>query len=437
MKRYLISSVFIGLVLLLSACEGFRASIENQSASGTGPIPATETEAPLTQDIAKLSLTTQNAAPIDSKDVYVNAHLSILANGTSSENAFEGDMKIKGRGNFTWTLDKKPYKMKFSSSVGLMQMPPDKEWVLLANHVDKTLVRTALAFEMSRRLGAEYTPRGKFVDLSLNEAKRGSYYLTEQVKIAPMRVNVEPLLITDVTGDALTGGYLVELNARQDEAFNWISTRGAAYSLKEPSPAAAEQSNYISSEFQKIEDVLYSPTFADPVNGYAKYIDVDSFITHYLLNEILKNKDAANFGSVYFFKARNQKLKMGPAWDFDLAAGNSDIASINDPEGWHLRANSVWFKRLFEDPAFEAKVRAKWNAIKADRLDTLSKYIDRTSFEVELSATGNFLVWDILTIPFFPASTVPGTYAGEVRQLKSWLTRRIAWIDRELNPPSP
>ncbi len=385
------------------------------------------------QMIAQMALTTANSAPIDSKDNYVDTHITIAPNGTSPSNAFEVDAKVKGRGNFTWTLPKKPYKIKLASKMSVMGMPADTEWVLLANYVDKTLIRTSVVFEMSRRLGVEYTPRGDFIDLTLNGVSQGSYMLTEQIKIAPDRVNITKLKASDISGEAVTGGYLIEINERLDEVVNWRSARGVPYTLKEPSEPPPEQAQYIKDYINAAEPALYSEQFADPQNGYAQYIDVESFINLFLLQELFKNKDAANFSSINLFKERNQKLKMGPAWDFDLAGGNSNSVEANNPEGWWLRTGSPWYSRLFEDPAFRAKVKARWNAIKVSQIDSLGAYIDQAAYRMAVSQRKNFNVWSIMGVPVFGEVAPLNSYEEEVLFFKKWLQTRAAWMDREIN----
>ncbi len=428
-------AAFTFLVLGFQNCTPFSLGTVSQNAVSETEDPTDPVE-PLTQDIAKVLITTENAAPVNSKDTYVNGRLQILPDGTASTNAFDAVMKIKGRGNFTWTLEKKPYKIKLNTKASVIGLPADKEWVLLANHVDRTLFRTTLAYEFSRRLGTEYVPRARNVEVNLNGEDIGTYILTEQIKVSASRVNITEMAATDISGEALTGGYLLELDERMDETNVWRTTRGVPYAIKEPSEATTEQVDYIKNHLQMIEDVLNSDDFADPVNGYAKYIDVDSFINLYLVHELFKNKDAANFSSIFLFKDRNGKLKMGPPWDFDLAGGNSDVASINDPVGWHLRTGSPWYSRLFQDPAFEAKVRAKWNAMKTSQIDTLQTYIDDQAYRLALSQVRNFTIWPILSYAFFPASVVPGSYAGEVAQLKTWLQNRVTWMDAQFNPPT-
>src|SRR5690606_9261219 len=142
------------------------------------------------------------------------------------------------------------------------------------------------------------------------------YLLTEQVKISKDRVNA-------IDSD-ITGGYLIELdrNPNVDPEDYYFNIYDTPYNLKEPEETSNERKEYIENYMKDAFDALYSSNFKDINLGYQKYIDVDSFIDWYLVNEILKNADAANYSSIFFHKSAGQKLKMGPLWDFDLAIGN-------------------------------------------------------------------------------------------------------------------
>lgn len=400
---------------------------------GGGPTPETP-ELPLSKIFPIVNLTTTGAADITSKDVYVNGRFVIDPNGSPGAVAFDATMKIKGRGNSTWGMPKKPYKIKLDAKASVLGMPSDKEWVLLANYSDKTLLRTYLAFEMGRRLGMPYVPRAKFVEVNLNGAYLGNYLLTEQIKIAPDRVNITPLTATDLTGDAVTGGYLVELNERLDEPVSWRTTRNVAYTVKEPD-LVADQVTWLKNYMQSVEDNLYSPAFADPVTGYEKDINTDTFINYFLVNEVFKNVDAAAFSSIFLYKERGQKLAMGPLWDFDLAAGNVNYSDAQTPEGWYLKALSPWFKKLFEDPVFTARVKVRWNEMKVSKFDTLLPLMDKYAEMMGPSQTRNFERWPILDVYVWPNQVVTGSYQGEIDYAKDFLTKRIKWMDEQINAP--
>lgn len=386
----------------------------------SGTSESSSLEVPLSQEFAKISIATDGGAPIDSKDVYVNGTLNV-------DQAFSAPMKIRGRGNSTWNMPKKPFKIKLNTSSSVLGMPADKEWVLLANYSDKTLMRNELAFEMGRRLKMAYVPRTRTVEVNLNGTELGTYILTEQIKVSSSRVNV--------TASDLTGGYLIELDRRLDGTY-FTTSRSNPYVVKEPSSLSTDQMSYISSYVQQAEDALYGADFADPLTGYAKFIDVDSFIDFYLVNEIAKNVDAANFSSIYFYKDVGGKLVMGPLWDFDLGFGNCDYADAQFPTGWWLRTGSPWFTRLFQDPAFEARVKVRWNQLrnKSADLNSLLKLIDRQAYALELVQAKNFTLWDILNIYVWPNRVVTGSYAGEVAAMKDWLTTRMNWLESQFNP---
>lgn len=418
---------YIYCLLLAIAVLPFQACTKLSSDSST-EAPLENLETLPAQNFAKVNIATAGGVDIVSKDDYVAGTVTIDPNGTDDSYAFSAPMKIKGRGNSTWHMPKKPFKIKLDATSAVMGMPADKEWVLLANYSDKTLMRNILGFELGRRLGMAYVPRWQIVEVNLNGTELGTYLLTEQVKISPVRVNA---IKTDVTG-----GYLLELDQRRDEPARFETTRGVPYAIKEPSSPKPEEATYISGFVQTVEDVLNSPTFADPATGYAQYIDVDSFVNWYLVSEILKNQDSASFSSIFLFKSSGQKLKLGPLWDFDLAAGNVDYSDAQYPERWWVRVGSPWFTRLLEDPAFAAKVKTRWNQLKGQGADLTAvlRLVDRTAYALELSQQKNFVIWDILNIYVWPNPVVTGSYQGEVSYLKDWLTTRMKWMDQQFNP---
>ena len=133
------------------------------------------------------------------------------------------------------------------------------------------------------------------------------------------------------------------------------------------------------------------------------------------------------------YKPRGGKLFMGPLWDFDLAAGNANYSDAFKPEGWHIR-NAPWFSRLFQDPAFAARVKLAWNEIKADELGAMFQAISTSSSGLQQPQLNNFQRWPILEMYVWPNYRIPGSYTGEIDYLNTWLTTRVAWMDRQINP---
>jgi hypothetical protein len=384
---------------------------------------------PVQQTLPVLSIATAGAAPID-REVYVDAQMTLEGGGFSHG----GALQIRGRGNSTWGFDKKPYRIKLDQKLPLLGMPSSKHWVLLANHSDKTMLRNEVAFEAGRRFGMAWTPRSRFVDVHLNGHYLGVYQLTEHIRIDRDRVNIPELGPGDIAEPAISGGYLLEADGRRDCA-PWVQfdTDWMPFCIDNPDDETLvpEQYNYIVHYVRSTEAAIYGPLFTDPTVGYAAWLDTASFIDWYLVNELMKNPDARDGSSIWNFKDRGGKFSRGPLWDFDISAGNLVHGIKNDPYGWWIRGGH-WYARLFEDPAFHAAVRARWDALKTSQIDTLLDAID-THLDTYGTAFGaNFAPWPVLTEILWANAVVAGSYEGEIAYLQDWLTQRIAWIDANL-----
>ncbi len=201
-------------------------------------------------------------------------------------------------------------------------MTTNRDWILLANFYDPSHLRTELAFDLSRQTDLSFTPTYRYVEVILNGRYDGLYMLGEQVEVDSGRVELDEMGPTDNSGEALTGGYMLEFDFRLDTAVEpgFVSGEGVKVAIKEPDPPAHEQAAYIRSYFNAFEAATLSPTFADPVTGFRSYLDVDAFIDWYIIAELTRQQDAA-WASTFLTKPRNGKLTFGPVWDFDLSMG--------------------------------------------------------------------------------------------------------------------
>lgn len=332
-------------------------------------------------------------------------------------------------------MPKKGYRIKLPTAAGILDMPAERDWVLLANYADKTLMRNYLGMELSRRLGMAWTPRLRYVEVFLNGDFIGNYLLGDHVERGPNRINVTPLTATDNADPNITGGYVIEADFLQYTAPDDLIfyTRYVLFNVKEPDAGdiTPQQFDYLRWYTQIVEDAIVTRNF-DPITGYPDLIDVDSFINWYLVKELFRDVDGPFRSSVYLYKERNSKMKMGPLWDFDLAAGNVNFSDAADPVGWRIRTKSEWFANLFEDPVFRKKVRDRWRAVKKPHIDTLLRFIDQTATSLNASQQLNFTRWDILDTYVWPNPVVTGSYQGEVKYLKDWLSTRIKWMDKNL-----
>lgn len=378
-----------------------------------------------------LYLTT--AAAVTSKDDYVTGSLIINANSQYPQIKQNIALNIKGHGNTTWTLfPKKPYRLKFSSKADLLGMPAAKNWILLANYDDKTLMRTTLAFDLGTKIGADWTPTYRPVEVVMNGVYQGSYLLTSFVEVDPNRVNISELNSGSTPADQVSGGYLlqIDIGATPDE-YGFRTTKNLVFTLESPDVPTADQLTYIHNYIQQTEDALFSDTFADTTSGYSKYINTASFVNYYLVEELFKNNDTVDWSSIYYYKDATGKLGMGPIWDFDISAGNINYTDASSSTGWWVQ-NAIWFNRLFQDPAFKQKVKTRWKAIKGTQIVQMINDIDSNATYLDLSQKQNFTTWPILNVYVWPNQFVLGTYPAEVAELKKWLNDRIIWMDGQI-----
>jgi hypothetical protein len=419
----------LAFLLLFTAC------------GGADPVqPPTEIPvppAPVVGRFPTLAVSTTGSAPITSRETYVAGSWRLL--DADSVLLKEGTLDIRGRGNSTWEMPKKPYRLRLSAATDVLGMPASRHWALLANYADKTLLRTDLVFDLGRRMGWQYVPRSQFVHLRLNGRYDGVYQLTEHIRIEPNRVNIPELKVADTTAALITGGFLLEVDQLYGEDFCWNTHRaGMPVCAKSPEtlrqPGWEKHQAYITGYFRALEDALYGPNFADPATGYAAYIDVASAVDYFLLNELVKNVDGNMRRSTFFTKPRGGKLYFGPLWDYDITLGNVNYDGADAPAGWQIRG-APWFTRLWQDPNFVQRVKLRWQQIRNDgtlrgwRSNLLTRW-DYMSVEQQR----NFGRWPILNTWVWPNRVVTGSYDGEMAAMQEWLTQRTSWLDDALKP---
>jgi len=398
------------VVYIVTSQEGLKKEYTVKLASFTG--------------LPVLYITTE--APVVSKDDYVNGTMKIDGNLQYTDGLYNGKIQIKGRGNSTWAAEKKPYKIKLNTKTSIMGMPADKEWALLANYYDKSLIRNDVAFELSERLGLTWTPRRRFVEVFMNGDYAGNYLLTETVEVASSRLNITEINYKNATDTS--GGFLVENDASREGNYLFSTPLGLPFVVKSPDNLSKLQFNYIKDYISNIEGILHNKAYSDA--KFQENIDAESFINWFLVNEIMRNRDAIMYSSVYFYKDKSGKLSMGPVWDFDLSSGGY---TGNEPEGWYVK-DAYWVGWPFDnDAAYRQKVKDKWNSVKADKLTTIFTYIDGIKKSLQYSQVQNFKRWDIINESVYDGSIIKGNYNSEVESLKSFLDKRIKWMDTEIN----
>ena len=328
-------------------------------------------------------LETDGGKKINSKTTFVQGSMRIKGYG-GYDSQRNMRCSVRGRGNTTWSWPKKPYLVKFDEKQSLLGMPEHKRWVLLANFMDRTLMRNLVSMKVASMTSLAWTPRCVPVELVLNNQHVGSYLLIEQVRVSEKRVNISK-----------KDGYLVELDFHYDNEVQWKDPHGGGipFGVKHPDPDSitTAQKQYIKDYIYNAAEILYGPDFTDPERGYADWIDVDSFVDYWIVYEVMGNHELGNPGSVFFHKDGSGKLVAGPCWDFDwgvLSYNTSPHARTG-----FVNRNAIWYARLFQDPAFAKKVRDRFFELKP-QLETIPAYIDDCQRLLEKSAELNFAMWN-------------------------------------------
>ena len=392
--------------------------------------------------------TADNVEPYDKVNEIPTSIAFIYADGTKIQ---EEVCTTRLRGNASMAHPKKPYRIKFEKSHHVfkgsdMRSPAKaKKWTLINNYDDKTLMHNLVAFEIARRMGQDYVPWSKPVDVIVNGEYRGCYQLTDQLTVDRNRVDITEMEPSDTLGEALTGGYLLELDGYADkEVSRFTSLAGNPVTIKSPDKddITPQQTQYIRHEFNRMEASILASNFDDPVQGFRSHLDERSFLQYFLTEELAGNPDA--FWSCYMTKERNEdKFHIGPVWDLDNAFDNdkrffpinnqADFLSLCVGGAGNARR---LLERLFTDQALCDSMAAMWNAARAERgitPESLTAYIDSTADELMQSQRLNFMRWPILNELIQVNPRAGGSYEVEVGWMKEYVENRIPWLDKMIN----
>jgi len=383
---------------------------------------------------------------------------------------YEGIIGIEIRGESSQFFDKKSYGFETWDSqyndldVALIGFPEEEDWILYGPFSDKSLIRNKLIYELSNRMG-RYTTKTEFVELTINYEYKGLYIFMEKLKRDKNRIDISKLENADIDEELISGGYIIKIDKSDMEDGSYTDYNSFQsqfdvfgnengdirinfnYEYPKPGEIHANQKNYIKNYFYEFESSLASNNFKDPINGFRKYIDEDSFIDFFILNELSNNVDGYRL-STYLQKDRNEKLVIGPIWDFNLSFGNADYCGGERYDVWCFKFNErclgdywnvpFWWNRLLEDEKFVDKLKNRWNQL---RLNILSDNNILTLIEEQYSFLNNetdiinrnFNKWKIFGIYIWPNSFIGNNYYEEIDFLKNWIKERTKWLDESIN----
>lgn len=419
---------------------------------------------------------------------------SMLAVNEKGKTDYDGKLdSMKGRGNSTWGMVKKPYNIKLESKSKLFGMEKAKAWCLIANYEDKSLVRNQVTYGLGEAIGMKETPDCKNTDLYINGEYKGVYLITEKVEIKKNRVDIYDL--EEATEEAnegkelsefaqkgfggkfsgfienrqrwfeipndpsdITGGYLLELEVADrypNEASGFVTKHGQAVVAKSPEYASMAQIKYISSYWQEMEDALYSEDGKNKSGKhFSEYIDTESFAKQYIIQEWSSNWDAG-LTSNYFYKDIGGKLVAGPIWDFDNALMNTagrDGTDLTDPTNLHAAKRSLWYNSLMGSKSFKAtpniyalgmrhrefvaevekQMKEKVVPAVSELLDSkYNKYIEK----VENSAVMNAIRWNYYNTT--NEVEILNNYTAEISAIKNFVSERTSFLSSALTVDNP
>lgn len=365
-------------------------------------------------------------------------------------------MKIKGRGNTTWGAEggiKNPYRVKLAAHPAnkILGLNRDKDWILLSDVQDPSLLRNATALRISRMVSMPWTPKFRAVELYINNSYQGCYLLVEAKETDTNKV---PVNVSE-TGE-VDSGYYLEIDDKSDEDLYFYSESfGKKIKYKDPENPTAAQKNFIEGYVNDVEKLLKDKNF-DSETGYWSKMEVGTFIDQYIVQELTMNVDGNMRLSTYFAKDKDTKLFMPMVWDFDLSLGNCTYlgkdfnlpyydGSRDGPKGWFIKIRGgypgenygqrdTYYQYMFKDQKFVDALKERWNTVKP-RLDKIPAFIDKmceynkVAYDHNSSAGKNprgNRGW------YYPPDNF-NNWQEAVDWLKDWYSTRLEWLDTEIN----
>lgn len=395
---------------------------------------------------------------IVSRDTYVKTKLDIYRSG-SDKGVWKSDdepVEVRGRGNSTWGLPKKPYRIKFPvkfSPVGLDHAKA-KSWVILAHDMDKSLLRNHLAFEISRILfnasenyhnegAVMFTPCSQFVNVYMNDDYHGVYQMSDQMEVAKGRIDIDRLKAVDGSdASKITGGYLVETNIHHDEGYpvSFNSSRGIYMDHKYPKDDDCDisQYRYMEDFIYKAESILYSYDFKDPQYGWRKWFDEKTLADYIIVKELAGDMDG--YTSTYFYKRRGiDKIFFRPVWDVDKGCNNdkrtphgNTLSQLMIYGGFYMPPyiNPDWFHRFWQDEEFRKFVGTRWAQKREALVSKVLSELDSRPKSMSKAIRANFSVWEF-NYQYSDEANMPArTYELEIQRMKDLTVQRAELLDK-------
>lgn len=392
----------------------------------------------------------------DSPKIYGN--MGIVWNDAGKRNSindihnnYNGKIAIEIRGSSSQMFPKKSYGFETinndlsNNNVSLIGMPQENDWILYAPYTDKTMIRDALSYILAASF-MEYSPRCRYVELFLNNSYQGVYVLMEKIKRDKNRVDIAKLILTDVSGEDLTGGYIIKIDKTtggtgEGWSSNYPNAVGKSfyqYHYPKSTDINIFQKNYIQDYVRQMENSFYFEVFSG-IGNYNEFIEVSTFIDFMIVNELAKNVDGYRLSS-YLFKPKNGKMKCGPIWDFNLTYGNADYYNGWSTVGFQYQANlgndgwqnPFWWNKLIKDANYSNALKKRYSILRKKELSDIriNFVVDSLTNLINEAKERNYAKWPIIGVKVWPNYYVGPSYDSEVNWMKTWIKNRLVYLDQ-------
>ena len=378
---------------------------------------------------------------------------------------FNGRASVELHGQSSLMFPKKSLNLETQTpdgdneNVSLLGLPAENDWVLYAPYTDKSFLNDILGYELFAEMG-HYSVRWRFVEVFLNGTRTdgttdpsgkvgtndyaGIYVLVEKIKIDKNRVNITKIKPEDQQLPEISGGYMFKKDKDSPGDVHFQTSSGQDLIFHDPkgTELTESQRTWLVDYINQFEAALYGPNWRDPVYGYARYADVDSFVDQHWIVEFTKNIDGYRLSN-YMQKDRNGKIKMEPIWDWNLSFGNANYLECEYTNGWYWplinSTEHIWLRRLVAepgDPDFRQRIIDRWGELRTSVFNSsrLSNRVDELGAYLNEAVTRDYARWPRMGTYIWPNpnSIVAITnFAGMLNFIKGWIGGRYNWIDAQ------
>lgn len=352
-------------------------------------------------------------------------------------------VRLRGRGNSTMRYEKKPYRLNFANNSekakqkpSLLGMKKAKNYVLIANVQDPTLMWNGTAFEIARRLGMEFVNSSVPVWVRINGVDRGAYMLSEKIGINGASVDIDE-----------AQGCLLEVSGDYDEDYKWYSgIYKVPVMVKDPDldEIAADLGTTAAALVEKLKERFAAVEQAIADGHPERELDMDALVNYMMTQLVACNQEVNHPKSIYLYsRGEGQKWSFGPVWDYDWAfsfcfSADTPLLSLRyaDAAQTVVKSGNAFFTAIAKSEPFKEAFAAKWSTFKTDVYPGLLEWIDSYAARVRVSALQDGDLWrGRMTNDDYYIGWVndPGTFDAEVTRFKKWLADRVAYIDSHPN----